>query len=479
MAVTNNAMLIRRELMTRLAKLLHEGTVLEKIDRIPLEMRPRHATTSRCCIHKDRAVIKYKLMALLGYDIQDEADELTPLSEHARHAFERTSLTDTMLTVVDEACSSCVKVSYVVTNMCRGCVARPCAMNCNKGAISFVNGQAHIDHQKCVNCGMCLKVCPFHAIIYQPVPCEESCPVGAISKDEHGIEHISKEKCINCGKCVVACPFGAVMEKTHFVELYKAFASPKKVIALVAPAIAGQFKVPMEKIGGALREIGFDEVAEVAKGADITTENEAAELVERLAEGAPFMTTSCCPSYVNLVRQHLPELEPFVSHTKSPMYYTAELVRKQHPDGILVMVAPCTGKRYEAFHDPNVDYVLSFEEFGALLVAHGIEVADSNEVSIDSDITSVARGFGYSGGVTSAVKAFAPLAPINPHVVNGIDKTQIKLLKQLPKACPGNFVEVMSCEGGCVGGNNTIANPRVALRQIDELMKRSRVKANQ
>lgn len=476
MAVTNNAMLIRRELLTRISKQLNEGTIESEIDRIPIEMRPRYSETSRCCIHKDRAVIKYRIMALLGYNVEDEEDEITPLSEYARKAFDREKVTDTMLTVVDEACSSCVKANYVVTNMCRGCVARPCVMNCNKKAIDFHNGQASIEPHKCVNCGICQRVCPFHAIIYQPVPCEESCPVGAISKDEHGIEHINKAKCINCGKCIGACPFGAIMEKTHFVEIYKAFKSDKKVIALAAPAIAGQFKVSMEKIVGALKELGFDDVIEVALGADVTTTNEAAELVERLEEGAPFMTTSCCPSYVNLVEKHIPELKPYVSHTKTPMYYTAEIARQQYPEGVLVMIAPCTGKRHEAYNDPNVDLVVSFEEFGAMMVAHGVEIANANEEAISSTITNVARGFGYSGGVTNAVKAYAPHAQIEPVVINGIDKSQIKLLKSFPQSCSGNFVEVMSCEGGCVAGCNVIANPKIALRQIDELMKRSRIK---
>lgn len=53
MAVTNNAMLIRRELLTRISKQLNEGTIEKEIDRIPIEMRPRYSETSRCCIHKD------------------------------------------------------------------------------------------------------------------------------------------------------------------------------------------------------------------------------------------------------------------------------------------------------------------------------------------------------------------------------------------------------------------------------------------
>jgi len=111
-----------------------------------------------------------------------------------------------------------------------------------------------------------------------------------------------------------------------------------------------------------------------------------------------------------------------------------------------------------------------------MMVAHGVEIANATEEVISNDITNVARGFGYSGGVTNAVKAYAPHAQVEPVIINGIDKAQIKMLKTFPQSCSGNFVEVMSCEGGCVAGCNVIANPKIALRQIDELMKRSKIK---
>ena len=68
----------------------------------------------------------------------DETDELTPLSEYARQALERKNKQkENILCVIDEACSSCVQVNYEVTNLCRGCVARSCYMNCPKDAIRF------------------------------------------------------------------------------------------------------------------------------------------------------------------------------------------------------------------------------------------------------------------------------------------------------------------------------------------------------
>ena len=88
---------------------------------------------------------------------------------------------------IDEACSSCVQINYEIINLCKGCVARGCYTNCPKNAVHFQkNGQAQIDHDACISCGICHQSCPYHAIVYIPVPCEESCPVKAISKDEFG-----------------------------------------------------------------------------------------------------------------------------------------------------------------------------------------------------------------------------------------------------------------------------------------------------
>lgn len=467
----NNAMIIRRDLLTRIIKLLEKNQLVEKIDRLPIELKPRLKSTIRCCVHKDRAVLKYKIMAILGYNIQDETDELTPLSEYARMAIQRKEHSDVFLTVVDEACSSCRKTSYEISNLCRGCVARPCISNCNKEAIEFVDGKANIDHTLCVNCGKCSKVCPFHAIVYLPVPCEEVCPVSAISKNEKGVEEINPEKCINCGKCLVSCPFGAIMQKSNLIEIFNAKNERKKIIALVAPSIAGQFGVELGKIINSFKYLNFSHVYQVAQGAEQTIINEAEEWKEKIDNGQPFMTTSCCPSYTSWVKKHFNELSPYVSHTKSPLFYTAQLVKNEHPDACIVFISPCTAKRNEVFHNPLIDYTISFEEYGAWLVANGIDLN-----SIDSDCSEytpsdLAKGFAVTGGVAKAVKNLAP--ELKEIVINGLDKINIKQIKSFTKHCDGNFVEVMSCENGCIGGCNVISNPKVAARQIKENMSKT------
>ncbi|MFR9672818.1 MAG: 4Fe-4S dicluster domain-containing protein, partial [Rikenellaceae bacterium] len=182
MAFTNNVMIVRHRLLTELVKLWNKRELVEKIDHLPIELSPKGSRhTGRCCVHKERAVWKYKSLPLLGLSMSDETDEVTPLSEYARKAIDRANSgkpKEQTLCVIDEACTACVQINYEVTSLCRGCIARSCQSNCPKNAVHMrgTDGKAWIDHNACSSCGICYRSCPYHAIVYIPIPCEEVCP---------------------------------------------------------------------------------------------------------------------------------------------------------------------------------------------------------------------------------------------------------------------------------------------------------------
>lgn len=457
MAFTNNVMIVRHGLLANLVKLWKENRLLEEIDRLPITLSPRRSKPKgRCCIHKERAVWKYKTLPLLGFDMSDEIDELTPLSEYAKRAlFRSENDKENLMCVIDEACSSCVSVNYEITNLCRGCVARSCYMNCPKDAIRFKkNGQAEIDHDTCISCGKCHQNCPYHAIVYIPIPCEEVCPVKAISKDEYGVEHIDESKCIYCGKCVNACPFGAIFEISQVFDILQCIRKGEEVIAIVAPSIRAQFGVSIEQVYGGLKEVGFTDVIEVAQGAMETTRREAAELIEKLHEGQPFMTTSCCPSYIQLVEKHIPDMKKYVSSTGSPMYYAARIAKEKYPNAKIVFVGPCVAKRKEVKMDPCVDYTLTFEEVASIFTGMDINLETTRPYSIVFNSSREAHGFAQAGGVVNAVKVCLDKQEVNAIQIANLNKKNVALLRAYAKTgkVPGQFVEVMACEGGCVTG---------------------------
>ena len=469
---------LKREILVRLIKSFLSDNFEENTRLIPYDMRPKgHEVPYRCCIYKERAILRDRAVAGLGHSIE-ETDDSELLSDLAAKALERKEPDERPLTVLTTACKGCVPARIYVTDLCQGCVARPCVNTCKFGAISVINGKSVIDPAKCKNCGMCAQVCPYQAIQKIIVPCENACPVGAIAKGEDGHAKIDFDKCISCGKCVAACPFGAVHEKSQIIDVLKNIKEGKKVIAMVAPAIMGQLPCTPQQLKEAIQELGFYEVYEVAQGADVTTKTEAAEFVERMEHGEEFMTTSCCAGYNELVEKHVPELKPFRSDTKTPLYYTAEIVKKEHPDAVTVFFSPCVAKRREALQNENVNYVLNYEELGAWFIALNIQVAECKESEFKNEASAEARNYAVTGGVAKAVQTLLPEEiPAHPVVINGLDKQSIRDLKKYAKngMCElGNLIEVMACPGGCLGGNATVNAYKPALKQLTNYVNASK-----
>ncbi|MGN0030530.1 MAG: monomeric [FeFe] hydrogenase [Candidatus Gastranaerophilaceae bacterium] len=468
---------LKREILVRLIRAYLSDNFEENTRKIPYDMRPKGSEVPfRCCIHKERAILRDRVIAGLGLSIE-EADDSELLSSLAKKALQRKEPEATPLTVLHTACQGCVPSRIYVTDLCQGCVARPCESTCKFGAIKVENGKSKIDPSKCKNCGMCAQVCPYQAIAKIIVPCENACPVGAIAKDDDGHAQIDYEKCISCGKCVSACPFGAVHKKSQIIDILKSMKEGKKVIAMVAPAIMGQLPCTPKQLKSAIKKIGFYDVVEVAKGADITTKNEAAEFVERMEKGDKFMTTSCCAAYNELVEKHIPEIKPFRSETKTPAYYTAEIVKKENPQAVTVFFSPCVAKRREAMQNPNIDYVLNFEELGAWFIAMNVQVAECDETNFDVESSAQARNFAVTGGVAGAVNSLLDESEqAKPYIVDGLNKQSIRDLKKFAKngVCElGNLIEVMACPGGCLGGSSTINAYKPALKQLTNYVNES------
>ena len=469
---------IKNEILERIVEAFFSEDFENNARLIPYDMRPKGSDVPyRCCIYKERAILKERVKAGLGFALEED-DETKLLSTFAKEAIERKEPDTDPLTVLDAACVGCVPSRIYVTDLCQGCVVRPCQTACKFGAISMVDGKSKIDGSKCKNCKMCMRACPYNAIVKLAVPCEDACPVGAIHKDENNITRIDFDRCITCGKCVAACPFGAVNEKSQLVDIMKNIKAPdKKLVAMIAPSIAGQFGCSIYKLKSAIKKAGFDEVIEVAQGADITTINEAKEFEERMEEGAPFMTTSCCAGYNNLTATSLPEIQEFKSTTGTPLFYTAQIVREQYPDAISVFVSPCVAKRKEGMNNEDVDYVMNYQELSALIKGRKINIEECEEEKFDKESSKQARNFGVTGGVADAVcSVLKDKESAKPYVIDGLTKDSIKELKKFAKdkSCPDcNLIEVMCCEGGCIGGNAVIKSQRDAKKQLKTLLENS------
>lgn len=410
-----------------------KGTLTKDLPNIPKEIIPGPKPSTRCCIYKERAIVNERIRMALGGNPDNP----------------------NVVEVIDIACDECPVGGYQVSESCRGCIAHRCEAACKFGAIYFDrNKRAHIDKEKCVECGACSKVCPYSAIANSKRPCETACKVKAITMDQNHTAVINNEKCIGCGACVYQCPFGAIVDKSYILDVIEMLKNKEEVIAIVAPSIATQFSsATIGQVVTGIKLLGFSNVVEAALGADIAAVYEAQELVEK-----GFLTTSCCPAFVNFVHKNYPNLVKHVSHNPSPMAIMGKVLKQTYPNAKTVFIGPCIAKKAEAQKDDVKDYVdavITFEELIALLKAKEISLKTLEETPLD-DATLFGRNFARSGGVTEAIaksiKEQNLSVEFNPLVCDGIENLKIALAKANKGILPNNFIEGMICSGGCIGG---------------------------
>lgn len=449
--------LLKYRVLKAVAKRAYEGTLMESYYEIPKLISPGPKPTMRCCVYKERAIVQERVRLAMGGD--------------------RRNLN--IIEVIEIACDECPVERYMVSESCRGCISQRCIKTCPKQAISKKNGKAHIDFDLCIECGRCAKVCPYGAITEHVRPCERSCKVGAIHMNEEKKAEINPEKCISCGACSYACPFGAIMDKSFMVDAINIIRNKKenyKTVAIVAPAIAAQFDgVTLGQVATAIRQLGFDYVVEAAIGADMVADKEAEELVEK-----GFLTSSCCPAFVDYIKKYVPELADKISHNLSPMAEIGKFVKLGGESPVkCIFIGPCTAKKAE-MRLPNVDLwidsVLTFEELQAMIDAREIEMESLEETSMN-DASYFGRIFGRSGGLTEAVleviKEKGLDFEVKAEACDGIEACKAALLKAKFGKLDKNFIEGMACVGGCVGGAASLNHEPKSRMKVDKYGKDS------
>lgn len=449
--------LLKYRVLKAVAKRAYEGTLMESYYEIPKLISPGPKPTMRCCVYKERAIVQERVRLAMGGDRRNP----------------------NIIEVIEIACDECPVERYMVSESCRGCISQRCIKTCPKQAISKKNGKAHIDFDLCIECGRCAKVCPYGAITEHVRPCERSCKVGAIHMNEEKKAEINPEKCISCGACSYACPFGAIMDKSFMVDAINIIRNKKenyKTVAIVAPAIAAQFDgVTLGQVATAIRQLGFDYVVEAAIGADMVADKEAEELVEK-----GFLTSSCCPAFVDYIKKHVPELADKISHNLSPMAEIGKFVKLGGESPVkCIFIGPCTAKKAE-MRLPNVDLwidsVLTFEELQAMIDAREIEMENLEETSMN-DASYFGRIFGRSGGLTEAVleviKEKGLDFEVKAEACDGIEACKAALLKSKFGKLDKNFIEGMACVGGCVGGAASLNHEPKSRMKVDKYGKDS------
>ena len=313
-----------------------------------------------------------------------------------------------------------------------------------------------LDKELCKGCTNCLMHCPTEAI-----------------RVRKGRAHILDERCIDCGECIRICDYHAKVAITDSLDELKKY---KYTIALPAPSLYGQFRglTDVGVVLTALKRLGFDDVFEVARGADVV----ARAISEKLREPSlprPLIS-SACPTVVRLIQVRFPDLIPNIVDVRQPMEVAAQIARdefcrahgcRSEEVGVF-FITPCPAKM-TAIASPlghktsAVTSAISMMEIYGLLRPLISKIQREDQENGAS--TSYGIGWATSGGETQSI------FQENALCVDGIQNC-IRVLEEIEnnKLSDLTFFEGNACTGGCVGGPLTFENNYVAKNSIRKLV---------
>ncbi|MBE6029971.1 MAG: 4Fe-4S dicluster domain-containing protein [Clostridiales bacterium] len=470
----------RSQVFREVAKMAYRNEGYKGAEEIPYIVVPGDKPIHRESIFLERAIVEERVRMAMGLSMRPVQTRTLVTDGMDQAAIAEQYYEPPLISIIPFACHDCPPNQYRVTESCQSCLAASCQKVCPVGAISFVNGKSHITQSKCIKCGRCAQACPYNAIIHLERPCQAACGVDAIEMDENGKGKINQDKCVACGQCLVSCPFGAIVDKGQIYQVVTSIVQGHKVVAIVAPAFAGQFgkDVTTGKFVAAMKKLGFADVVEVAIGADMCTIEEAKDFLEKVPEEQNFMATSCCPAWHSMVHKMFPEQAGKISMTLTPMVYTARLMKRIDPECKVVFVGPCAAKKLEAIREEirsDVDFVLTFEELLGMFEAKEIDFSTIEEAELTHEASSDARGFAVAGGVAKAVtnllKETHPDLEVKTVSAQGLRECRKLMTLAAAGKYDGYLLEGMACPGGCVAGAGTIQSLRDAQIGVGNYMK--------
>jgi hypothetical protein len=307
------------------------------------------------------------------------------------------------------------------------------------------------------------------------------CPTQAI-RIRDGKACINSSLCIDCGECIRHCPYKA--KRANFDE-WDSLDRSKYLIALPAPSLLGQFANldDSDYLLQGLKNLGFNDVFEVAKAAELVTDYTRTYMQRMGMSHAPFISTAC-PVVVRLISLRFPSLRSKMVPISPPIEVAGKLAKeralKEHPelkpdDVKTVFISPCPAKVSWVKNTPAekecyVDYVVSMSDIYFRVLS---KMDRSKVPEITSETGMIGMSWSSSGGEASALMNDHYLAADGiENIIRVLDDIEMGHFPDL------KFVEMNACPGGCVGGVMAVENPYIARVRIRALQRYMPVSQN-
>ncbi|MBQ6567118.1 MAG: 4Fe-4S binding protein [Treponema sp.] len=325
-----------------------------------------------------------------------------------------------------------------------------------------------MDSKKCCNCHRCISVCPV-----------KMCNNG--SGDYVSVNH---DLCIGCGTCIDACVHGARTGIDDIDAFFHDLKSGTPMVAIVAPAVAVNFRGRDLELNGWLKSIGVKAVFDVAFGAELTTKSYVEQIKK---EDPPLMISQPCPALVSYVEMYRPQLIKYLARGDSPMAHTVEFIRRFYPayrDYRIVAISPCFAKRREFDENGRGDYNVTMKSLDGYFAEKGIDLATFPKVPYENPLAERAVLYSTPGGLMRTAERFVPGISAQTRKIEG-QPAVFEYLSGLDRSLASGdrpyyrLVDCLNCEKGCNQGGGT-TNHKMPLDELEEMVeKRARDRQEQ
>lgn len=300
-----------------------------------------------------------------------------------------------------------------------------------------------VDSEKCVNCHMCISVCP-----------AKYCIDGSGDTVE-----INSDLCIGCGSCIEACTHKARYPRDDGERFFADLNGGKPIIAIAAPAVAANFAASYRRLNGYLHSLGVKAVFDVSFGAELTVKS----YLEHVKKNNPEMVIAQpCPAIVTYIQLYEPELLEHLAPAHSPMLHTIAMIREYFPeyaDHATAVLSPCLAKKREFEETGLGDYNVTYKSIDAHLSEKGVDLDRYPEIDFAGPKAERAVLFSSPGGLMRTAERDAPEIPSRTRKIEGTHAIY-PYLRSLPESVRKGvnplLVDCLNCEAGCNGGPGTL-----------------------